>query len=94
MSEDKVSKQVSKFFEDLFIKLLTEEQLSKFYTLKSSQTKSAYKIVNKKPEELKLSVGLKAGGYTEILNSEVKEGDEFISKAIINETTKKTLRLF
>ena len=94
ISEDKVSKQVSQFFEDLFIKLLTKEQLSKFYTLKSTQINNAYIMVNGNPEELKLSVGLKAGGYTEILNNEVKEGDEFISKVIINESTKKALRLF
>ena len=94
MSEVKVTKQVGQFFEDLFIKLLTDQQLSKFYSLKSSQIKNAYQIVDGKPAELKLSVGLKAGGYTEILNSEFKEGDEFISKVVINESTKKALRLF
>ena len=51
-------------------------------------------MLDDKPAELKLSVGLKAGGYTEILNTEVNEGDEFISKVIINESTKKALRLF
>ena len=94
MSEEKVSKQVNKFFESLFIKLLTDEQLSEFYILKSSQIKNAYQMVDEKPKELKLSVGLKAGGYTEILNNEVKEGDEFISKITINESSKKALRLF
>ena len=94
MAEGKVTKQVSLFFENLFIKLLTDEQLSKFYILKSSQIKKAYQMIDKKPEEIGLSVGLKAGGYTEILNSEVNEGDEFISKVIINESTKKALRLF
>ena len=94
MSEGKVTKQVSQFFEDLFVKLLTDEQLSKFNTLKSSQTKNAYQMLDGKPTEFKLSVGLKAGGYTEILNNKVKEGDEFISKIIINESTKKALRLF
>ena len=94
MSEEKVTKQVAQFFEDLFVKLLTDEQLSKFYNLKSSQIKNAYQMIDGKPNELKLSIGLKAGGYSEILNSEVSEGDEFISKIIINESTKKTLRLF
>ena len=94
ISEEKVSIQVNKFFQDLFVKLLTEEQLSKFYTLKSSEVKNAYQIIDGKPKELKMSIGLNAGGYTEILNSEVKEGDEFISKVIINESTKKALRLF
>ena len=94
MTEGKVTKQVNQFFEDLFVKLLTDEQLSKFYILKSSQIKKAYQMVDKEPSEFQLSVGLKAGGFTEILNSEVKEGDEFISKVIINESTKKALRLF
>ena len=94
MSVEKVGKQVNQFFEDLFVKLLTDEQLSKFYTLKSSQIKNAYQMIDGEPKELKLSVGLKAGGYTEILNSEIKEGDELISKIIIDENTKKTLRLF
>lgn len=94
MSEDKVSKQVNQFFEDLFVKLLTDEQISKFYTLKSSQTKTAYIMNEGKPEGFKISTGLKAGGYTEILNKEFKEGDEFIYKIIINETSKKALRLF
>ena len=94
MSEEKVTKQVNIFFEGLFIKLLTEEQLSKFYNLKSSQIKNAYQMVNGEPKEIKLSIGLKAGGYTEIKNNEIKEGDEFISKIIIDESTKKALRLF
>ena len=51
-------------------------------------------MIDGKTKEFKLSIGLKAGGFTEILNSEVKEGDEFISKIIINESTKKALRLF
>ena len=94
MSEEKVSKQVNQFFEDLFIKLLTDEQLSKFYILKSTKIKNAYKLVNEETKEFKLSVGLNAGGFTEILNNEIKEGDEFISKVIIEESNKKTLRLF
>lgn len=94
MSQQKVNKQVSQFFENLFIKLLTDKQLSKYNTLKSSQTKNVYRMIDGKPEELKFSIGLKAGGYTEILNNDINEGDEFISKVIIDETTKKALRLF
>ena len=94
MSEEKVSKQVSIFFENLFLELLTDEQKSKFYTLKESETKNAYQLIDGKPLKMQLSVGLKAGGYTEILNKKVSEGDEFISKIIINESTKKALRLF
>ena len=95
MSEEKVTKQVGQFFENLFVEILSDEQKSQFYTLKnSSEIKNAYQLVDGKPLELKLSIGLKAGGYTEILNSEFSEGDEFISKVISNESTKKALRLF
>ena len=94
MSEEKVSKQVNLFFENLFVELLTDVQKTKFYDLKSSEVKNGYKLIDGNPKEIKLSIGLKAGGYTEILNDEVKEGDDFISKVIINESTKKALRLF
>lgn len=94
MSEEKVSKQVNLFFENLFVELLTDVQKTKFYDLKSSEVKNGYKLIDGNPKEIKLSIGLKAGGYTEILNDEVKEGDDFISKIIINESTKKALRLF
>ena len=94
MSEEKIGKQVNQFFENLFLELLTDEQKSKFYTLKSSVTKKVYQLVDGKPQELKLSIGLKAGGYTEILNNKISEGDKFISKVVINESAKKALRLF
>jgi len=95
MSEEKVSKQVSLFFETLFVELLTDEQKTKFYSLKkSSEVKKIYKLVDGNPEEIKISTGLNAGGFTEILEGEVKEGDEIISKVVIKETTKKALRLF
>ena len=95
MSEEKVTKQVSQFFDSLFVELLSDEQKSQFYSLKkSSEIKNAYQLVSGKLQELKLSTGLKAGGYTEILNEEVGAGDEFISKVIISENTKKALRLF
>jgi HlyD family secretion protein len=95
MSEEKVSKQVSQFFETLFIELLSDDQKSQFFNLKkSSEIKKIYKLVEGKIQELKISTGLKAGGYTEILNGEVKVGDEIISKILINESPKKALRLF
>ena len=94
MSEEKVGKQVNQFFESLFIKLLSDEQKFKFITLKSSEIKSVYQLIDGKPQELKLSIGLKAGGFSEILNSQLNEGDELISKVIIKESTKKALRLF
>ena len=95
MSEEKVTKQVSIFFENLFVELLTDEQKTKFYSLKkSSEIKKIYKLIDGKPEEIKISAGLNAGGFTEILQGQLNEGDEIISKVIINETSKKALRLF
>ena len=94
MSEEKISKQVNNFFENLFIELLTDEQKSKFINLKSSEIKNAYQLIDGLPVESKLSIGLKAGGYSEILNSKFSEGDKFISKIIITESSKKALRLF
>ena len=95
MSEEKVSKQVSEFFENLFVELLSEDQKTQFFNLKkSAEIKKIYKLVDGKTQELKISTGLKAGGYTEILNGEVNVGDEIISKVVINESAKKALRLF
>lgn len=95
MSEEKISKQVSVFFESLFIEILSDEQKSKFFKLKKSmQIKKIYSLVNESPQEIKISTGLSAGGYTEIINGEIQNGDEIISKIVVNETIKKALRLF
>ncbi len=95
MSEDKVTKQVSIFFESLFVETLTDNQKIKFFKLKKSmQIKKIYKLIDEVPQELKITTGLSAGGYTEIISGEIKEGDEIISKVEIKETIKKALRLF
>ena len=95
MSEEKVSKQVSVFFETLFVELLTDDQKNNFFKLKkSSEVKKIYKLVDGQNQEIIISTGLSAGGFTEILKGEVKVGDEIISKVIIKETEKKALRLF
>ena len=38
--------------------------------------------------------GLNSGGYTEIIKGEIQEGDEVISKVIVETSEKKALRLF
>ena len=95
MPDEKVSKQVSIFFETLFVELLTDDQKNKFFKLKkSSEVKKIYKLIDGQTQEIRISTGLSAGGYTEILQGEVKEGDEIISKVVIKEAAKKALRLF
>jgi HlyD family secretion protein len=95
MPEEKVNKQVSIFFETLFVELLTDEQKNTFFKLKkSSEVKKIYKLIDGQTQEIRISTGLSAGGFTEILQGEVKEGDEIISKVIIQEVEKKALRLF
>ena len=79
----------------LFIEILSDEQKSNFFKLKKSmQLKKIYSLVNESPQEIKISTGLSAGGYTEIINGEIQNGDEIISKIVVNETIKKALRLF
>ena len=47
-----------------------------------------------KPTKIEIFTGLTAGGYTEIIQGDVKEGDEVISKVSIKTSEKKALRLF
>ena len=41
-----------------------------------------------------LITGLNSGGYTEIIKGDLEEGDEVISKVIVETSIKKALRLF
>ena len=45
-------------------------------------------------EQIDLITGLNSGGYTEIIKGEVEEGDDVISKVIVETSEKKALRLF
>ena len=45
-------------------------------------------------EQIDLVTGLNSGGYTEIIKGEIQEGDEVISKVIVETSEKKALRLF
>ena len=51
-------------------------------------------VVDGEHQKTDLITGLNSGGYTEIINGEIEEGDEVISKVIIETSNKKALRLF
>ena len=55
------------------------------------------KYTNLQMENMKkidLITGLNSGGYTEIIKGDINEGDEVISKIIVETSNKKALRLF
>ena len=74
---------------------LNDEQKNKFFTLKEAlNVKKVYKLVDGEHEKIDLITGLNSGGYTEIIKGEIEEGDEVISKVIVETSNKKALRLF
>ena len=86
---------MSLFIENSLIEILSDEQTSKYFSLKEAlNLKKLYKIIDNKPTKIELITGLTAGGYTEIIKGDVKEGDEVISKVSIKTSEKKALRLF
>ena len=60
----------------------------------SLNVKKVYKLVDGSHEQIDLVTGLNSGGYTEIIKGEIQEGDEVISKVIVETSEKKALRLF
>ena len=95
LSQDKIAKEMSLFIENSLIEILSDEQTSKYFSLKESlNLKKLYKIIDNKPTKIELITGLTAGGYTEIIQGDVKEDDEVISKVSIKKSEKKALRLF
>ncbi len=95
LSEEKIAKEMSLFIENSLIEILSDEQTSKYFSLKESlNLKKLYKIIDNKPTKIELITGLTAGGYTEIIQGDVKAGDEVISKVSIKTSEKKALRLF
>ena len=60
----------------------------------NNNVKKVYKLVDGEHQKTDLITGLNSGGYTEIINGEIEEGDEVISKVIIETSNKKALRLF
>ena len=83
------------YIENALIELLNDEQKNKFFTLKEAlNVKKVYKLVDGEHEKIDLITGLNSGGYTEIIKGEINEGDEVISKIIVETSNKKALRLF
>ena len=95
ISQEKIAKEMALYIENALIELLTDEQTSKYYSLKQSlNVKKLYKIIDGNPKKIELITGLNASGFTEIIKGDVKMGDEVISKVLITKSEKKALRLF
>ena len=95
LSPEKIQKEMQLYIENALIELLNDEQKNKFFDLKKSlNVKKVYKIIDGEHQKIDLVTGLNSGGYTEIVNGEIEEGDEVISKVIFETTKKKALRLF
>ena len=95
MSPEKIGKEIEIFIENGLIDLLTDDQKNKYFTLKESlNVKKVYKLVDGEHKKIDLITGLNSGGYTEIIKGELNEGDQVISKIVIETTQKKALRLF
>ena len=75
--------------------LSCDRMSNKYFELKQSlNVKKVFKLVEGSHEQIDLITGLNSGGYTEIIKGEVEEGDDIISKVIIETSEKKALRLF
>ena len=93
--KDKVNKQVSAEFKKLLFNILTSEQQQKFKELENSNpVKTIYKYENNNLIELKVTTGLNAGGYTEIIKGDVEQGNQVITKVVVKQNKKQALRLF
>ena len=60
----------------------------------AEKIKKVYKLIEGEHQQIDLVTGLNSGGYTEIIKGEIQEGDEVISKVIVETSEKKALRLF
>ena len=95
LSPEKIRKEIQLYIENALVELLTDEQRNKYFSLKESlNVKKVYKLVDGSHEQIDLVTGLNSGGYTEIIKGEIQEGDEVISKIIVETSEKKALRLF
>ena len=95
LSPEKIRKEIQLYIENALVELLTDEQRNKYFSLKESlNVKKVYKLVDSSHEQIDLVTGLNSGGYTEIIKGEIQEGDEVISKVIVETSEKKALRLF
>ena len=90
-----IFKEIQLFIENGLIDVLNDEQKNKYFTLKESlNIKKVYKLVDGEHKQVDLVTGLNSGGFTEIIKGELNEGDQVISKVIVETTQKKALRLF
>ena len=95
LSPEKIRKEMQLYIENALIELLNDEQKNKFCTLTEAlNVKKVYKLVDGEHEKIDLITGLNSGGYTEIIKGEIEEGDEVISRVIVETSNKKALRLF
>ena len=95
LSPEKIRKEIQLYIENALVELLTDEQRNKYFSLKESlNVKKVYKLVDGSHEQIDLVTGLNSSGYTEIIKGEIQEGDEVISKVIVETSEKKALRLF
>ena len=95
MSPEKIGKEMQLYIENALIELLNDEQKNKFFLLKESlNVKKVYMLVDGEHTKIDLITGLNSGGFTEIIKGELQEGDEVISKIVVQTTNKKALRLF
>jgi len=93
LSPEKVRKEIQLYIENALLELLTDEQRNKYFSLKQSlNVKKVFKLVDGSHEKIDLITGLNSGGFTEIIKGDIKEGDEVISKIIIETSEKKALR--
>ncbi len=93
LSPEKVRKEIQLYIENALLELLTDEQRNKYFSLKQSlNVKKVFKLVDGSHEKIDLITGLNSGGFTEIIKGNIKEGDEVISKIIIETSEKKALR--
>ncbi len=95
LSPEKIRKEMQLYIENALIELLNDEQKNKYFSLKESlNVKKVYKLVDGEYKKIDLITGLNSGGYTEIIKGNLQEGDEVISKIIVETSNKKALRLF
>ena len=95
LSPEKIGKEIQLYIENALVELLTDEQRNKYFELKQSlNVKKVFKLVEGSHEKIDLITGLNSGGYTEIIKGEVEEGDDVISKVVVETSEKKALRLF
>ena len=95
LSPEKIGKEMQLYIENGLIEILTDEQKNKYFTLKESlNVKKVYKLVDGEHQKIDLITGLNSGGYTEIIKGKLSEGDQVISKVVVESTSKKALRLF